>query len=259
MKFKLFPFILFIFISCSLWAQTLKQEKYEPEDAQEQQEYDKEFTYGINWNTNGGIIGGINLKYAWQTKANQLIYNLLGLEIVHVVHPKESAVASSSRFASAYVYGKATNMFVFRPHIGREWLIFKKAEEEGIQVSAILTGGLSLAYLKPYYVVYGDTTTENGEEILVFKTEKFEYKKIDSRNIYGAGSFLLGFDEMKSYLGTHVKASLNFEYGKFQSSVAGVEIGTMLEYFPSKPVIIPEAYNPNFFPSLFINLYFGIR
>jgi len=257
-KLKQILFVLLIFNFYISVAQNIKQEKYEPDDAQEQQTYDREFTYGINWNTYGGIVGGINLKYAWQTTSNQLIYNLIGLEIVHVVHPKERLTSPSSTFGSAYILNKSANMFVIRPHIGREWVIFKKAEEEGIQVSCLVAGGPSLAYLKPYYVIY-ETEIKEGNTVVGYNYESAKFQESNEKLVAGAGSIFAGFDQMKALLGIHAKASLNFEYGRFQSSVAGVEIGAMFEYFPSKPILLPQAQNPNFFPSLFLNLYFGIR
>ncbi|MFN0048387.1 MAG: hypothetical protein ACKVOU_04615 [Cytophagales bacterium] len=261
-KFKTYICCIFYLAFSISFAQTIKQDKFESEDAQEQQEYEKEFTYGINWNTNGGIVGGVDFKFAWQTKSNQLIYNLIGIEIGHVVHPKERPWAGANRFGSSYILGKSTNMFVVRPHIGREWVIFKKAEEEGIQVSGILAAGPSLAYLKPYYVTYqteypevidGTTTTSYNFETLPFDPS------IKDKEIAGGASILRGFDEMKAYLGVHAKASLNFEYGKSGGSVGGIEVGTMFEQFGSKIIIIPEAQNQSFYASLFINLYFGIR
>ncbi len=225
----------------------MKPDRYEPEDAQEQQDYEKEFTYGINWNTNGGIIGGINCKFAWQLKDNQRIYNLIGLEIVHVVHPKE---ATRGTYFGSYTYGKSNNLFVIRPQFGREWLIFKKAEEEGIQVTGILAGGPSLAYMKPYYVLAGDSI-QNAEPV------QYSLDVGKNKNVYSNSSFFYGFDEMTANLGIHAKASLNFEYSQFKSSVAGIEVGALFEVYARKLIIIPEAESSSFFPSLFVNVYFG--
>lgn len=245
-------FICFIFFGLNSLLFAQKQERYESEDAQEQQDYEKEFTYGVNWNTNGGIIGGMNMKFAWQTKQNQLIYNLIGLEVVHVTHPKERLVAFNN-FGGAFTYGKANNMFAIRPHLGREWVIFRKAEEEGIQVSGILAGGPTLAYLKPYYVLYGDTI------ITAVPVKYRPSPDFDEGNIWGSAGFFRGFGEMTAHLGLHVKGSLNFEYSRIGSSVAGIEAGFMLEAYTEKMLIVSGAENRSFFSSLFINIYFGVR
>lgn len=258
MKSKYSLVIVLFFIVLHSFSQTLKQEKIENEDAQEQQEYDKELTYGINWNTNGGIIGGVNFKFAWQTKQNQSVYHVIGLEIGHVVHPKERLTSSPFAYSSSYVYGKANNLFVVRPHFGREWIVFKKAEEEGIQVSGIVALGPTLAYLKPYYVQYANEIKE-GNTITGYELEAAKFDPNDSRPIAGAGSILRGFDEMTFEIGIHAKASLNFEYGKNSGSVGGIEVGVMVEQFRKKLSIIPEAESQSLYGSLFVNVYFGIR
>ena len=50
-------------------------------------EYQNEILWGINKNTNGGLIGGINLKFANKIEDNT--YRIYGIEIVNVKHPKE--------------------------------------------------------------------------------------------------------------------------------------------------------------------------
>ena len=54
--------------------------------------YKKEFVYGINFNTNGGLIGGANFKYA--RVINERMYHSFFLEFVAVRDPKEERVTS---------------------------------------------------------------------------------------------------------------------------------------------------------------------
>lgn len=227
-----------------------KVERYEPEDNQEQQEYDKEFTYGPNWNTRAGLIGGVNFKYAFQHRQRQLEYHVIGLEFAHVKHPKEVSVFANA-FGSSFIYGKKNYMFTIRPHYGREFILFRKAEEEGIQVSAIFAAGPSLTYLKPYYIEYiVDSVT--------LQTRPYTEDIEDSR-IYGGGSFFRGFGSMTAHLGAHTKTSINFEYGRFGSSVAGIEAGLILEAYTERLILIPRARNNWFFNTLFFSIYFGFR
>ena len=249
---KILYFFLIIFYSVNI-SLAQRPERYESEENQEQQDYDREFTYGVNWNTFGGIIGGIDFKYAWQHKKDQLQYHLIGLQIVNVVHPKEVSQISPVSGLS-FTVDKQSYFFVFRPHYGREMIIFRKAEEEGVQISLIGAAGPSLGYLKPYYVYYNVPGSSPNDYVEIPYT-----KGMEIGNVYGSGSFFNGFGDMTANLGVHTKASINFEYGQFSGSVAGIEAGVMAELYSRKIIIIPSAVNRNFFLSLFLTAYFGIR
>ena len=247
-----------LFFLCQIAFSQKREERYESEEAQEQQEYDKEFTYGLNWNTNGGIIGGISLKFAWQSKVMQTHYNQIGFEIVSVVHPKEIAVGSS-KTGSSYIYGKEAGLYVVRANFGREIIIFNKAQEEGVQVSLILAGGPSLGYKKPYFIYFSPSGKDEDVMTVPYKAH------LDENNIYGAAGILTGFDQMTCHFGTHVKTSLNFEFGKFRSNVTGVELGIMYEAYlkeminGDKLVLVSKSENRSWYTSLFLTLYLGFR
>jgi hypothetical protein len=240
----------FIFwMSTILCAQTT--DRYENPDNQEQQSYDSELVYGVNWNTNGGLIGGLMTRYAWQLKKNQLQYHLLGIEAVHVTSRKETTVASDVT-GLAYIYQKTGNFFSIRPHYGIEFILFPKAEEEGVQVSCLWSGGLSLGLFVPYYVITD-----------YIKNESKPYAQVidlgSAQNIYGSAGFTKGLDSTKPYLGLHSRASMNFEYG-LSDSVAGIEVGVLGELFGSEISILPKTTEGSaFFLTFFITAYFGIK
>ena len=50
-------------------------------------EYNSEFTWGINKNSSGGLIGGFTFKKA--RKLNDWMLESFGLEIMNVKHPQE--------------------------------------------------------------------------------------------------------------------------------------------------------------------------
>jgi hypothetical protein len=244
--------ILIFFLSLSnIHAQLLvAPEKFEKEVNQELQDYDREFTYGINWNSNGALIGGVQFKYGFQHLNYQNQYHTIGLEIVGVKHPKERSVADDST-GSTYVFGKQYQLYVIRVNYGREFIIFGKAEEEGIQVSLIGAIGPSLGLQKPYYVYEGDNVRN--------ATPKPYRPDMSFNRIYGSPGFYYGLGEMIPNLGVHIKTAINFEYGSLKSNVAGIETGMMIDFYTKKIVIIPRAENRSIFPSFFFTLYFGFR
>ena len=54
----------------------------------EEFEYTSEWIWGINKNTNGGLIGGLVLRHS-RKKGNDL-YQTFGLELSNVKHPSEA-------------------------------------------------------------------------------------------------------------------------------------------------------------------------
>lgn len=239
---------LLLCLGQALYAQ--KVERYESEDNQELQEYDKEFTYGINLNNQGGIIGGIHAKFGWQRKKEQTQYHFISTDLVSLRHDKE-LLATIFLLGNSYRYNKKYHVGVGRVTFGREILVFPKAQEEGVQITWLLGAGPSLALLKPYYVLYGDSDT-------TATPQPFDESMEDGK-IWGAGGFFRGFNKSYSELGMHMKTSLNFEYGQFKSSVTGIEVGVLLEQFSKPLVIVARTENHSFFPTFFVNLYFGFR
>ena len=226
--------------------------------------YDKEYTYGLNVNTNGGILGGFIFKYAKFIKP--AMYHSLSVEIVSVKHPKELKLPSIHT-GSTYIPNKQNYFFVIRPQYGREFILFKKNQRDDIQIDFIFSGGPALGILKPYYILYDlnecDTLgCPNNVQSVPYNTDQEE------QYIHGSGGFLNGFNQSKFKLGANLKISLSVEFGSYKNKVSGIEAGFLLEAYPFDEAIIimglPNenetlAINKNFFSSAFITIYYGKR
>lgn len=223
-------------LATQVWAQT------------DEQGYEEEFTYGINFNTNAGLIGGFGFKWAKQVKPRQ--YRSFGFELVNVKHPKEYKFRNDIT-GNMFIAFKSHYLFSFRPYYGREFALFGKAPEEGVHINAILAAGPSFGFRKPYYVLYVEDPNSPNPVSLPYDTT------LNDDQIWGVGSFSDGFNELKLTMGIHAKSSLSFEFGQIKSSVIGVEIGVMAEQFTKKQVIIPYVKNRSLFTSAFITLYYG--
>ncbi|MCU0354644.1 MAG: hypothetical protein MUD08_13050 [Cytophagales bacterium] len=232
--------ILLVFLLTVCWAATAQGQSDEDDD-----EYQTEFMYGLNFNTNGGLIGGIVFRYS--TVINDKMKQTFGVEIVNVKNPKE--IRAQSGNGNAFVLGKSNYLFVVRPQYGRERVIFRKAPEEGVRISAVGAAGLSLAVIKPYFIVYQNP---GGDQVIV------QYNPVDhtsSANIIGTTG-LTRFDGTRFSVGLNIKAGLAFEIGGFRSSATGFEVGGMIEAFPNEIVIMPLAENRRVFTSVYLNIYF---
>lgn len=211
----------------------------------DEHEYTKEFTWGVNKNTNSGLIGGIVLKYG--RLKNDNIFEIFGLEFLNVRHPKEYRRPTQS--GTYFVWGKENYLYSIRMLYGREILMFKKASQQGVQISAIYGGGPTLGVIAPYYVL-----TASGE-----------YKKFDQDDyskpyeIQGSGKLFQGIGQSDLTAGLNAKAGLSFEFGAFKNNAAGVEIGVAGEAFPQKIILLPEQKNRAVFTSMYFSLYWGTR
>ena len=209
--------------------------------------YDSEFAYGVNLNTNAGLIGGIMFKYT--RKASNTMYHYFYLEIVDVKHPREKRIVNQVISLTPY---KQNYLFAVRPSYGRELVLFRKAPEQGVQINAVLTAGPSFGLLKPYYVQL------NGNQANI---QSVPYSSSISQSVVNSGSFFDGFDQLKIKLGAHIKAGVSFELGTFRNNVTGFEVGILAEAFTGKiPIMDPNYTSPqSVFTSAYINIFFGSR
>ena len=221
--------------------------------SEEDESFQNELSYGINFNSNGGLIGGVFARLVYPKNKNR--YQFGGLEIVEIKHPKENRIFSNET-GDFFIAGKQNYMFVLRPHYGQEFVLFRKAPESGVQVNAIVAGGPSLGLLVPYYIRYN----YGGPSSQDVRTEQYDPQKHRNlESIQGNATVFQGLGEANVNFGAQIKGGLSFEYGRYRESIAGIEVGFMLELFPKEMVIIPQAENEQLFTSVYLNLYYGRR
>src|SRR5690606_11534866 len=166
-------------------------------------EYDKEYMFGLNKNTNGGLIGGFVFKAG--TRIDDTQFSFLALEFSNVKSPKEERY--STVLGNSYIFGKSNYLYSIRPQYGREIILFKKAPNQGVQVSALAAVGPSFGLIAPYFVEYALNRSE---------TVTMQYSpEINSSTILGTGHLFEGLGQSKFAFGGNLKAALNFEFGVF--------------------------------------------
>ena len=106
--------IVIIFLPIFATAQLFDGEDYD---------YNREIIWGINKNSNGGLIGGIMGRFSRSRGENY--YETYGLELSNVKHPSESRYVGAQ--GQTFIYGKSNYLYAIRLSYGREKLLFKKA------------------------------------------------------------------------------------------------------------------------------------
>lgn len=234
-------FLLLLILSVDAIAQT--QDSYE---------YQSEFTWGINKNTSGGLIGGLTFKKARKLK-NDRILETFGLEIMNVKHPqevRENAVISGNLF----IYGKRNYLYAFRLQYGRDLILFKKAPQQGVEIKAVFATGPSIGIVAPYYIEY---QAENGNFSTFEQYSKTKHPYADK--ILGSGRLFQGLGESSIAMGLNLKAAINFELGTIKSQVTGFETGFLMDAYASKIELMEDAKQYSLYPTLFITLFYGSR
>ncbi len=212
-------------------------------------EYDREYLLGVNKNTNGGMVGGLALKVGTRLDDSQFAF--FRLELANVKHPKE--VRYTTVTGNNYIFGKSNYLYAIRPHYGREVILFKKAPNQGVQVSALAAVGPSIGLIAPYFIEYARTRTETV-------VEQYDPEVHQSRfNILGTGRLLEGIGKSELAIGGMAKAALYFEFGVFKSNATGLEVGYQVEGFQKKIPLILREQNRQFFQSAYFTLFFGFR
>lgn len=220
---------------------------------QDTYEYNSEFTWGINKNSAGGLIGGFTFKKA--RKLNDNILETFGLEIMNVKNPQE--VRHSSGYTGNYfIFGKSNYLYTFRFQYGRDLILFTKAPQQGVEIKAVFAAGPSLGIVAPYYI---ERTVDNSFFTSVHEQYDSNNPNHSYNNILGTGNLFEGIGESSVQIGGNLKAALNFELGYLKSQVTGFEVGFLVDAYFNKINLMPTAENKSVFPTVFFTLFYGSR
>jgi hypothetical protein len=210
-------------------------------------EYSSEILYGVNKNSRSGFLGGFFIRYGEEIKEN--LFQTFAVEMVNVKHPLESRYFSANS-GNIFIWAKQNYLYSVRLQYGREQIIFKKAAQQGVQVSAMVSGGPTIGVVAPYFIEYNYGGNNQVKEQYNPVTHSFN-------GVLGTGNLFQGIDQSKIVPGINARASLAFEFGTFKNSVTGVELGFLVEQFTKEIVLVPTAKNDSFFSSAFITLFWG--
>ncbi len=217
---------------------------------QDSYEYNSEFTWGINKNSYGGLIGGFTFKSA--RRINKKLFETFGLEIMNVKNPHEVRVQAAS--GNYFIYGKSNYLYALRLQYGRDIVLFTKGPQQGVEVKAVFAAGPTIGIVTPYYV---QVSPNGGSGYYTYNapyTTSLPYGEIQ-----GTGSLFEGIGQSSIQMGGNFKAALNFELGTVKSQVTGFEAGFLLDAYFQKVQLMPTAENYNIYPSVFLTLFYGSR
>lgn len=201
---------------------------------------------------------GYGLSYEkgyFQTPDRTLLFNV---ELNEKHSPKEHHISASSDgfdFSSVVPY-KLNNLYEFKLSVGQQVLIGGKGNKNGVAVSAIYSGGLTLGMLKPYYLeVTNAISSATNEQTYA----EFAKDTTIGDQITGSAGFLVGWDNLTIKPGVNARQAMRFDYGRLNQTVAAIEVGLTEEYFAGKMPIMYDVPAKQFFFNAYVSILFGSR
>jgi hypothetical protein len=236
---------------------------YAPSD---EQSYRKEFVYGVNFNNQGALLGGVSIRSARVLDDQWLRF--WSLEGVMLKNDKE--VRFNTLVGGSYIKYKTNYAFSLRPSFGVQRILFRKAADAGVQVNGLLSAGPSLGILMPYYISYDRTAiitrviNPATDEIVEEQYDPNKHTEDDA--ILDRAPLFSGISETRFVPGFHLRGGLSFEYGRYRDAVTGMEAGFLIEGYTKRMLILSpgsqgdvNVLNHKFFPSVYLTIFFGQR
>lgn len=258
MKKKTIYIILFLLISSVSFAQ--KNSRVFNADG-ENAIYTKEWGVGLRFHTNGysAFFEHVWIKDIKRRKliqASFFIYSDLRERKIETRYIQDER-------SKKYYYGKINNFYAFNLLYGNRRVIANKSETSGVKLSLTYMGGLTLGFLKPYYLRFVDLDSPGN---ITFdapysddNAEEFLDDDPGSSQVFGAGSFGKGFNQLSFLPGLQAKVGLNFDFARKNNVVTSLEVGSQLDVFYKKVKIYATDRNKPYIVNLYLSMQIGKR
>ncbi len=162
---KLSLIVIVGLFAISSFAQNNRQEKNEKKEAKRQKinelvrqaeegvlVFEKQNIFGIQLRTNG--YGAFYEMGRMKTNRKTNIYRIDFQEIKHA--KEEKLLSGNFIFGNPYIFGKINYFYPVTLGFGQQVILGQKGNKNGVAVSVIYNGGLSVGLLRPYYVSVDD-------------------------------------------------------------------------------------------------------
>ena len=233
--------------------------------------YKKEWTIGAKISSNGWGVNG-DFGKILNIRKTRMFY----FEFGDIIHPKEKKQSAELNLLSTgisnprdFYFGKQNDFFLLRAAFGYKQTIAEKANKSGVRLSVVYMGGISLGFLKPYYLelAYFVQNPADSTFQLISRSEKYNDdpengnadKFMNWYEILGASPYGKGFNEIEPVPGGYLKVGLDFEWGTRDGFITSLEAGvTMDAYYKRVPIMINARNNFVFFGA-YLGLHIGRR
>ena len=261
-KLSLVTIVLFLF-AISSFAQGTREEKMQKKEAKRKKVnemvrqaeegvlvYEKQNIFGIQLRTNG-----YGLFYEMGRMKTNRKTNLYRLDIAEIKdHKEEKLLGGGFLFGNPFIYGKRYFFYPITLGFGQQYILGQKGNKNGVAVSGVYMVGVSAGILRPYYV---DIDAVGNDK------KSIKYSQDSSAFIngpfLGASGIGKGWSEIRMRPGGFVKLAMRFDYGRYNESVNGLEIGMNVEAYAKTVPIMLFQKDKRIFIEAYLALLFGKR
>lgn len=228
-----------------------KQKAIDPIDYR----YKHEASGGFRALTNGV---GFYAEFGWIKDIKRT--RLLQLEYDYYIDYRQKKQDALIQGGRDYGFGVQNRFHKINLSYGLKRTIADKAARNGVRLSFIFFGGVSLGLLKPYYL---NLIQQVDSVVPVIKAERYSTDNADrflDRNyIVEAAPIRYGLNQIEPVPGVHLKSGLNFDWGTKDAFVKALEAGVTLDlYYKRLPVMI-NNHNRFYQIGLYLSFHLGKR
>ncbi len=182
---------------------------------------------------------------------------VLDVNFTSVRHYKEKTILNQrSVNTSPYIFGKINKFFALRPMAGIQKTLAEKRSKNSVGINMFGVAGPALGFLKPVYVNV-EMIDPNNPNAYISVARKYEPEKISPSAIIGNASFVKGLDETKLVAGLSFKTGVEFNWGYYSSEFKSIEVGVLIDYFPSRPELLYNIKNKSVYSSFYLSFAIG--
>jgi len=207
----------------------------------------------------GGIIihnRGFGLKFQKGRNINAFKKQFFEVEAVTMQALKQVKVVNSYYYnAKPYYFGKLNNLYIFRGGLGIEKLLNSKPYWGGVELLYNYSGGVSMGLAVPVYLSIINYSPYSYNYTL--ETKRYDPEIHFQDIIYGRGPLFKGIGELGFHPGIYGKAGLNFEFGTYNTKISSLEIGAIIDVYPTGIALMAKESKSYAFLTMFFSVSFG--
>lgn len=180
----------------------------------------------------------------------------IGLSLSSFRHPRQLKIESAymDQGGKDYFYDKKNYAYVLAPTFGISKTVIGNEGYSKISVRTTLSGGPTLAILKPYYLQVA--IPFNGSQAYV-EVDKYDASIYNYTNIVGEADYLLGIGELSVNPGLQAKFSTMLDFSGKKTLIRGVEMSILANYFTSPLDLMDLTKDKQFYLGASIELLIG--